>query len=510
MKTKRIVTTIALLLASFMVRAQDSHTEVIPIKELGTPYFTVANLFQQRDGNLVTNVYIGQMPDGQIVGTLLLKLSPTTLQFTDSLFVDDTDPPFYLYEKDPRGEGNIRASIEPDGNGNSQLRISRFTDDDLHVIPIEDVVVPLCEGEVIDALYSYLMDCQGNLILKYYKVNETGDEVCHIVRFSPEGTFLCEAELPISQNYIRTMEVFNEAPIEYYQWRKGGGGHLNLFVIDSVFQVTNTLVVNKMLFEDTPNHIQEYFDFGSDNWNSTFVVHDGGDVLVASRYIREELGVYPEYGIAVARYDLRTMQRKALVQFNDYPGFDARADCYGFQKMPDGTVYLLYREDGMPVKYWMTVVKMDSDLNVIWKRYCETPGELISIVPFSTYVSVMLEDEEGNETGMVISGSSFDDESDGIFYCILTHDGITAVSENGIEVRPYLFYPNPAQDRLHFQFSPDVKPTQVELYDLQGRLVRTQGDAFDSLDLGMLPAGTYTLRITMEDGQTFSDKVVKE
>ena len=93
---------------------------------------------------------------------------------------------------------------------------------------------------------------------------------------------------------------------------------------------------------------------------------------------------------------------------------------------------------------------------------------------------------------------------------MLNHDGTVSTNENGIEVRPYLFYPNPAQDRLHFQFSPDVKPTQEELYDLQGRLVRTQGNAFERIDLGTLPAGAYTLRITMEDGQVFSDKVVKE
>ena len=73
-----------------------------------------------------------------------------------------------------------------------------------------------------------------------------------------------------------------------------------------------------------------------------------------------------------------------------------------------------------------------------------------------------------------------------------------------------MFYPNPAQDQLHLQYSPDVQPKQIELYDLQGRLVRSQGNAFETFDLGSLPTGTYTLRVTMEDGQVFSDKVVKE
>ena len=60
------------------------------------------------------------------------------------------------------------------------------------------------------------------------------------------------------------------------------------------------------------------------------------------------------------------------------------------------------------------------------------------------------------------------------------------------------------------EFSPDVQPTQVELYDLQGRLVHMQSKAFESIDMSQLPAGTYTMRVTLEDGKVYSDKVVKE
>ncbi|MBR1513177.1 MAG: T9SS type A sorting domain-containing protein, partial [Bacteroidales bacterium] len=71
-------------------------------------------------------------------------------------------------------------------------------------------------------------------------------------------------------------------------------------------------------------------------------------------------------------------------------------------------------------------------------------------------------------------------------------------------------YPNPTQDQLLLQYSPDVEPKLVELYDLQGRLVRTQRNGLESIDMSQLPTGTYTMRVTLEDGKTFSDKVVKE
>ena len=52
-----------------------------------------------------------------------------------------------------------------------------------------------------------------------------------------------------------------------------------------------------------------------------------------------------------------------------------------------------------------------------------------------------------------------------------------------IAVRPYAFYPNPARNELYLQYSPDVQPARIELYDLQGRLVQTQTHGLESLRL---------------------------
>ena len=77
-------------------------------------------------------------------------------------------------------------------------------------------------------------------------------------------------------------------------------------------------------------------------------------------------------------------------------------------------------------------------------------------------------------------------------------------------LRPYAYWPNPAQDELHLQFSPDAKPIQIEHFDLHGRLVKTQRNGLESLNLDGLTPGTYTMRVAMESGKVFSDKVVKE
>ena len=84
------------------------------------------------------------------------------------------------------------------------------------------------------------------------------------------------------------------------------------------------------------------------------------------------------------------------------------------------------------------------------------------------------------------------------------------MEEQGLIVRPYAYYPNPVQDELHLQYSPDITPTQIELYDLQGRLVHTQRNSLESLSMKGLASGAYTMRVMLEGGKVFSDKVIKE
>ena len=85
------------------------------------------------------------------------------------------------------------------------------------------------------------------------------------------------------------------------------------------------------------------------------------------------------------------------------------------------------------------------------------------------------------------------------------HNGLIESGDQGFSV-----YPIPVKSWLHIQFANDVQPKQIDLYDLQVRLAHAQSDNFENIDLSRLPAGTYTLRVTMEDGSVYSDKVVKE
>ena len=110
--------------------------------------------------------------------------------------------------------------------------------------------------------------------------------------------------------------------------------------------------------------------------------------------------------------------------------------------------------------------------------------------------------------GDLVLGSGHKNNHYDVFALKVDSEG--SVGMDDVSACPYLFYPNPAQDQLHLQYSPDITPAQIELYDMQGRLVRTQDKGLESMDMQGLTAGQYLMKVTLEDGKAYSDKVVKD
>ena len=181
----------------------------------------------------------------------------------------------------------------------------------------------------------------------------------------------------------------------------------------------------------------------------------------------------------------------------------------GLKMLDDGTVYFLYKEHGYPEES-INIVKMNANLNVEWKRFCKTQNLNMYWMLNSP---ITIKNEAGEEEGVAWSGGAIRDGNYDLYgwvYFILNHEGPVGVDDSGIVVRPYAFWPNPAKDFLRLEFSPDVTPKKIDLYDLQGRLVRRQTTSLESVSMEGLAAGTYMMRVTLQGGKVFSDKVVKE
>jgi hypothetical protein len=480
------------------------------------------NLMQQRNGDFFIATDFAMEPySAQLLpvylGNVFYKVSSSDYTLTDSLFQAVTDtvwPPYYLFARNPQGEGNIRANLEYDEESNSTfLRICHFYDDSYYINHEEDILSLLCEGRAYDEKNGYLMDCRGDIIVKYSVSSGGWVYDNYMARFGIDGTLKHRALFPENQGVvIPNMRVLEESPLQYYQWRGYNDNNLAIQVIDSAFHLQNTAVVNKLINEvplpDTSGWVEyEYLDFGND----TEVIPLGGDeVLIAAQYVHDT-GFDPmmaDRGVAVAKYDMRTMQREGLVIFNDYPGWDNGANCLGLKRMSDGSVYFLYKGDGYPAET-IIIVKMDADLNIEWKRFCK----IVDIVlPSPLSYPILYDDGQGEEKGIAWTATGTRTSVEGyiLILFLIHHDGTVGISESGITARPYAFYPNPVHSQLHMAFSPDVQPAQVELYDMQGRLVGSQRNSFEYVDMSPLSTGIYLMRVVMKDGQVYTEKVVKE
>ena len=158
------------------------------------------------------------------------------------------------------------------------------------------------------------------------------------------------------------------------------------------------------------------------------------------------------------------------------------------------------------------VGKMDLEFNLIWRRYWnryQPENGMKVYLPTSVVTS--------HDGGCLVTGCSYESTINGgtnyensVFLLKFFADGSLDIPEWESQIRPYLLWPNPATDRLSLEYSPDVTPTAVELYDLQGRLMLSQNNNLESINVQDLPLGVYIMHVTMKDGTTYLDKVVKQ
>ncbi len=75
------------------------------------------------------------------------------------------------------------------------------------------------------------------------------------------------------------------------------------------------------------------------------------------------------------------------------------------------------------------------------------------------------------------------------------------------EASERIIYPNPASDRLYFKNT--SYEAQIQIYDLQGRMVLNQALTEGSIDISELPKGIFVVKI-IDNEITTLDKIVKQ
>ena len=82
------------------------------------------------------------------------------------------------------------------------------------------------------------------------------------------------------------------------------------------------------------------------------------------------------------------------------------------------------------------------------------------------------------------------------------------IEENEYATTKASLFPNPVEDRLSLQLSGNASCKNVEIYGIDGRLLKSQNDNFENIDVSDLPTGLYIAKINLNNGAVFTEKVV--
>lgn len=473
----------ALLMTATFGQAQEIVTEFWHENGL---YFNIHNIVEANDNTLLVECPMFEpLPYVNDLGNMFYKVSLEG-ELLDSLFIaSDNVPLRTLFEPVPNDEKKyIYGRVEQhEIDSTTYLKLTTI-DKDLNIL--NELEVP-----ITDFLYDYVItssdlfiDPHGDIIASYWC-----QQTFYMLRIGIDGTIkhhrmveeMASSGLMIQPQHTN---VFCESPLTYYYlgWKISNHEGLQAYFIDSLFQV-----MNEHLYYQTDS-----YSWFSGGLQEHIVPFDNSTHLLASRYRRN----YTHECTALTMFDNQFNLLK-MKWFEEEPPFNSIAPIQTIVAAPDTIYYGFMTGTGSPNQ--LALACFDADLNLRWTRYFLEPD----MFHWATCMTLL---HDGN----VAIGSYRYGQNPGGISVVIIKDELWNVDENQDFVRPYAYYPNPVQDRLHLQYSPDVQPKQVELYDLQGRLVRSQNQGLKSMDMQGLASGQYLMKVTLEDGKIFTDKVVKE
>ena len=517
---KRLFPLIAFALAASLVQAQ-SYTRDSLFLEIkhpaGSSYFGIyqAHSIMASDGNVLTCIPTKTLMNMRVVdfGDWLYRIDPLNQTVLDSAFVETDytmveDNARPLLANAPDGNGYILAKLihnklsYPGFSGKTWLRISRI-DNELNMQSHDDAIKVLLEdSKTISNLIGIKLE--GEQIVLAYKRNARTPVMA---RVGLDGTILEQTafdNLFLLDAVNHAFGVYNDTPREYSlsDWTACESDTCLVYhVFDSLFTLKETIVMEGHHGDIYP----AYPGYGSNP-----LPLDDGSFVQQFKYEQHNI---TRNGACLQKYDKATHECLAQVMFESWPFYlDHEKMGYpiGMVKTVNDNIYFAYRTNNnisggsATTKGWLGIAKLDKDLNIIWQRYCLGSYSVDGYLHNYCHVSQTVD-------GFAIIGEIHKEGENYNFFYYFIHDGDPAgIPEAEAFIRPYLFYPNPAHDQLHLQYSPDVQPKQVELYDLQGRLVRAQQSDLEHIGMQGLSAGQYLMKVTLEDGKVYSDKVVKE
>ncbi len=499
MKTKLYFLITGLLMAtcitSFAQEIVNNFTLRRPDKE-----FLECNLLENKDGTLMFRTLMCNPNTYDEWQHLIYKTTPEG-EILDSLIIDGAADYSYFFRNPLDTDSYILTEDhwtfnEIDSVYTSNFRMI-FVDANLNIN--DDISVPLYDADL--SLYyvswdRWFIDPQNDFIISFWTDNEH-----HFRRVGLDGTlktahddtsifnpnYESEVQQPGGDSLLIYSSMgfgtFSESPLTYYllggYYPSSGPWPIVGYLFDADFNLIDS-------------HLYELIDenFAYDGGNNEHIIPlENDSYLIAIQAARLSPSAS---GVAVAQLDMNHNLIKASPLFGT-------SNCFPRETLiaEDGTVYQLYDNEG---QYKASLARLDGDLNLNWDLVL--PGNQ-TMAYWGTSL-IML----GNgDIAVAYLGRK------SMRYCatiVILHDDYDSTPEMTSVERPFTLYPNPVKNQLNITFAEGTEPESVHLFDLQGRMVGTKCNGLESIDMSALSAGVYMLRITMNDGASYYEKVIKK
>lgn len=167
----------------------------------------------------------------------------------------------------------------------------------------------------------------------------------------------------------------------------------------------------------------------------------------------------------------------------------------------DGRIYVVW-SDNKQGKRELTVECLDFDLNLLDEVVCLS---YLEIVNFGMVVR--------DNGGLALCGWFYDStyqyyDSSKIYAVVF--DETLSSPEISVSEKPFVCYPNPAKDLVHIEFSESFDCQSIEIYAIDGQLLKSQNNNFNKISIANLTPGLYLIKVRMNDGKEFTERIIKE
>lgn len=458
----------------------------------------VRNMMELRDGGIVANVQLFTESVDYACRLYKFMRDDNGLTLTDSLTIEDPDMNYFLLTRNPFGDDNILAKVERNFDSCRCELVIRFFNDDMSLEPEKEVRTVLVDTLMPVLADTYMLTPEGDIVA-FFPIRSR-DEY-HLVIAGIDGTIKQHSTMPISTTPVKTypkMGVFSMSPRQYYLYGNTTYHYtgMGIMVLDSLFTPIRNM---------TPNGLPYGYNFDYNDLYDRLLPWDDSTFIFCSYYsymdIDPETGDYvpgsDESGVALGILNNENAEVYRIFTFkggSSYP--------IDIKKSIDGYFYFGLGSVGIKM------IKFDTQLNIIWVQ-----DKCISYITPSAKCMMVLDNGDiacVGDSYTFYTTPQYTVVSASYVYSLVFDDLSFSVPETKTEERPYTFYPNPANDELSLQFFTDAAPTKVELYDIQGRMVRSQQSGFERISLHGLPAGTYALRLCLKNGKSYTSTVVKK